>query len=297
MIKKADIWMPWYVADYLADTAHLTTEHHGAYCLMLMAAWKRGGSLPKDEGQLAAVCRLPPAKWKSARSVLLPFFVEGVDCYTHQHVTSEWEKAQATSQKKAAIGAEGAAKRWNRDGEANAHGNGRPIAAAMAQASQIDAPSPSPSPLPSDEGIQPASAGLSPAAQLTQPASTLVGDEGTNGAVPTCPHRRLIALFVEKLPELPKPRVELWLKGKNADAMRQRWRWLLTAKREDGIRYATTLEDGVQWFGAFFDRVAESDFLTGRSGGSWRCDLGWLMKQEKFTNVVEKHYQNNRRAA
>lgn len=113
--------------------------------------------------------------------------------------------------------------------------------------------------------------------------------------MPACPTRLLLGLFKTKVPELPQPRAELWDGSAGAEAMRQRWRWLLSpaALREDGTRYATTTAEAIDWFSRFFDKVAASDFLTGRSGGWKNCDLTWLMKRENFIKVVQGNYNRD----
>lgn len=121
-------------------------------------------------------------------------------------------------------------------------------------------------------------------------------DSGT-ATVPGCPHRELLALFGKHLPELPQPRRELWAGSKNADAMRKRWCWVMTATKDDGQRYAKTAEEALVWFDLFFGHVAISDFLSGRSGKWNGCDLGWLMKADNFAKVVQGNYDNRETAA
>ncbi len=277
MTNKADTWMPLYVGEYLADTTHLNTEQHGAYCLMLMAAWKRGGKLPHDDAQLSAITKLSPARWKAHKGVLVDFFTEDGALLVHKRVTQERIKAQEISAKKALAGAEGATARWEIDSNkmADALANAMPIAIAgaiandLANASQTDAPLPLPLPISSG-------------------ANAPVSARPT---IPNCPHVKLIDLYGKHLAELPQPKPELW-DGKNAQAMRSRWKWLLTATKRNGERYAVDETQALDWFDRFFAYVAKSDFLTGRNGRWQNCDLGWLMNQSNFAKVVQGNYEN-----
>ena len=121
-----------------------------------------------------------------------------------------------------------------------------------------------------------------------------IGDAGSPSGeqVPDCPHKTLMDLYAKHLPELPYPRI--W-EGQRANSMRARWRWVLTAKKNDGSRYATDEASAVAWFDKFFAYAAKSDFLTGRSGKWNNCDLGWLVKAENFAKVLQGNYENKDR--
>jgi uncharacterized protein YdaU (DUF1376 family) len=74
--------MPLYVADYLADTGHLSTLEHGAYLLLIMHYW-RVGCLPADDRKLANICRVSVHQWKAIRPTIAAFFR---DDWTHKRI-------------------------------------------------------------------------------------------------------------------------------------------------------------------------------------------------------------------
>jgi len=74
---SAPPYMPLYVADYLADTTHLSTLEHGAYCLLLMSMWRAGGSLPNDPAKLAKFARMTSAQWARVEATVMQFFTVG----------------------------------------------------------------------------------------------------------------------------------------------------------------------------------------------------------------------------
>lgn len=106
---------------------------------------------------------------------------------------------------------------------------------------------------------------------------------------PACPHQEILALYAKHLPGLPQPRV--W-DGQRVSSLKARWRWVLTAKKPNGGRYATDTAGGLDFFDRFFGYVAESDFLMGRDGKWSGCNLAWLVKAENFAKVLEGQYEN-----
>lgn len=96
-------WMPFYVGDYLGDTAHLSTVQHGAYCLLLFTYW-RTGSLPDDDQALANIARLSLDDWMAHRPVLSRFFFDG---WRHKRVEAELRRHGEIRAKRAVAGAKG----------------------------------------------------------------------------------------------------------------------------------------------------------------------------------------------
>lgn len=96
-------FMPLYVGDYLADTAHLTAAEHGAYLLLIMHYWRTGG-LPNEDAQLARIARCTKREWEKTRPVIAAFFDEN---WKHDRVASEIEKAEAAYERRAKAGHRG----------------------------------------------------------------------------------------------------------------------------------------------------------------------------------------------
>ena len=108
-----DAFMPLWIADYLADTTHLTCEQHGAYFLLLMTYWRRGGHMPADNACLASITKLSPQKWRTMRVVMEKFFREDGGQWKNKRADAEILKASKLQKDKAAAGKKGAEKRWS----------------------------------------------------------------------------------------------------------------------------------------------------------------------------------------
>ena len=108
--------------------------------------------------------------------------------------------------------------------------------------------------------------------------------------VPACPVNDLVALYHEVLPELPKVKV---LDEARRRAMRSLWTFVMTSRKSDGTRRATTAEAGMSWLRDYFGRVRDNDWLMGRTPRapgheSWRCTLDFLCSPKGLKAVIER---------
>ena len=109
-------WMPLYVADYIADTQHLTAAQSGAYLHLIMHYWIKGG-LPDDEGIIARISRLTPRQWSQSRDLLRSLFY---DHWRHHRIDRELAQAIEISNKRSASAKQMHSKR-NASALANGH--------------------------------------------------------------------------------------------------------------------------------------------------------------------------------
>lgn len=186
-MDKADVWMPLFIGDYLADTGRLTTEQHGAYFLMIMDYW-RNGPPPDDAGTLAQITRLSPDAWSIAQAKLQQFFSIEQGVWRHKRIDQELAAAKENKGKAQAKAKAAAEARWGK-GPTNAPGN----APSIPQAMHEECPSPSPSPIPLKTTSKAEAEAQEPPAKRakTAPATRLPADWlPTDGDVSFCKTER-----------------------------------------------------------------------------------------------------------
>ena len=96
--------LPLWTDAYIADTHYLTCQQHGAYFLLLMAAWRSGDcALPNDDVLLARYCHLDLKTWMKEKSVILRYWKLGEDGFLRQSRLSDEFDRSKTQRKKAAM--------------------------------------------------------------------------------------------------------------------------------------------------------------------------------------------------
>ena len=95
-------YMPLYVADYMLDTAHLSTLEHGAYLLLIMAYWKSGKPLPSSDYRLANISHLSLDAWQAVKPTIAEFFQTSEGQWAHKRIETELAHLRDVSDKVAA---------------------------------------------------------------------------------------------------------------------------------------------------------------------------------------------------
>lgn len=142
-------WFPFYVGDYVRDTARLTTEAHGAYLLLMLDYWVNGAP-PDDDEVLATITKLPVTIWRKRRSTLIKFFKVKDGVWTHSRIDKEKDKAETVGTANSDKAREAAERRWANDRERKLREQSEQclddapsIDVAMPQNAQSQPPSPS----------------------------------------------------------------------------------------------------------------------------------------------------------
>ena len=86
-------WMPFYVADYLDDTGHLSTLEHGAYFLILAYLWRSRKPIKDDANSLRRVTRTTPEEWESIRETITDLLEKTPAGWTQKRLIIEIERA------------------------------------------------------------------------------------------------------------------------------------------------------------------------------------------------------------
>ena len=95
-------YMQLYIADYLADTMHLSTEEHGAYLLLMFNYWQTGRPIPKN--RLAKIARLSNDRWIAVESSLKEFFNDNGTEWSQERIERDLEAVKTSISQKSAAG-------------------------------------------------------------------------------------------------------------------------------------------------------------------------------------------------
>lgn len=105
-MSKKPSHIPLFPDAYLRDTTHLTCEEHGAYLLLLMAAWGNDDcSLPYCDKRLAALTKLPVSRWRKIAPTVLEMWTIERGRIWQKRLRKEWSYVIEKSDKaRAAVG-------------------------------------------------------------------------------------------------------------------------------------------------------------------------------------------------
>lgn len=257
----APAYLPLFGSDYLADTSHLTTEEHGAYLLLLIAAWRQDDcGLPNDDRKLARITGLSARKWLAIKDTILEFWtVEGGRIFQ-----ARLRKERGFADQKSENNRRSARTRWDRQDAENKASD------ECERTSKRNAPQPQPQPQKKEEGLEPD--GSCPT-RVGRDAESLPldDDEQEPDDSDKLKPEHVVEVWNQVAPKLGKPKV----------------RDLTPSRRQ--LLKARIGRHGLEDFRSVFGKIERSAFLRGDTGWAG-CTFDWVFKQANFQKILEGNY-------
>lgn len=250
-------WMPLYVADYLADTGHLSTLEHGAYMLLIMHYWQTGG-LPDDDRKLARIARLQLDQWQEIRDTLADLFGPR---WEHKRIDAELAHASDVISKRSAAAKAMHAKRNASAQREQCISDANAPAYAQQVKVQTGIPSPSPSPRYSDANAS---------GEATSPPPPPASD----------PVDEAVGAYNLMAGEAGWPKAQR-----------------VTAARRAALKARLRECGGIEGWRAAMAKARASPFLMGDHDRDWRPGLDFFLQAKSFTKLMEGAYDRSSRPA
>jgi uncharacterized protein YdaU (DUF1376 family) len=293
MEQKVDIFMPFYVGDYLRDTAHLSLEEHGAYSRLLLNMWGQRGHLPLDHARLARLAGTSRKKWERIWPVIAGFFEvdKANGSITQKRLALELDRARDRRRKASESGRRGGLARRPRVAQATLEAT--PQATLEANDKQKPSSSPSPSPSPSDPDPPPSAGACDPPAPVPEPATSTAAPPA-----PAFPKPGLSAQWVlETFSRIRADKDNRCIPWDTPPATcREKAQSLV-----DQVRGRPTAQDEIKLtIGLFFDEAQasgdESAFETAFGFSTWRSQHHDLLEQARGLRPAAKGVLRSRPA-
>lgn len=257
-------YMQFYVADYLADTAHLTTEEHGAYLLLMFNYWQTGKKIPKD--RLRKIARVSSERWPDVERALSEFFRDAGDFWRHERIEADLDLVREAQEQRVRAGKASAEARKREKltkKKSEINGNSTGVERALNDPSTNKEQN-------RTEHIKntPSSADDAPRQESTSSGRARPDFEG------------IVSLYNDLLGEFLPNVVKLSDKRKKLINARWKQKWGENSRGDD-----------LGFWRKYFLHVRRSKPLTGtKDGFDWAPNFDWLLNESNMLKVIEGNY-------
>jgi uncharacterized protein YdaU (DUF1376 family) len=258
-------WLPWFHGDFLRATQGWTVTERGVYFLLLGASWEMG-PLPNDRRRLAGIVGAQLDEFDDAWKVVNHKFTVTAAGLVNNRLEIHREKQAIRSEK----ARQSVSNRWNRTRECESDTNVDTNESKNGGKSDT---------FPILEGIR---SGYSSELRSQNSKKDKNSTRPTAVYASAAFHEQVIDTYHRLCPHMRH--VKTWPKHRKAKLNAR-----IRERCADG-KPADTLA----WWEGFFESVAESDFLSGRTDDPFRPTLEWLISPENFPKVIEGNYENRK---